>query len=159
MKDDKIQDYCRHDVPGWTAWPEVVEATFGPKGHQRACCFVSAEGVQLVASLEVWNGVRVVHASLAPVPSLLPGGTKEEELSRQVLEAAPVVLAAFLGEARVSAPAPDDLRRPQVKHFFTPHLKRIHLPNSGPPGPPGYPGCGATAPAGPAGPARPVTAP
>lgn len=96
--------------------PFIVQSIYPEGEWPFHCCFMREDGVQFIASLDDLGALQRLHISISPVTYYRPELTKDE-FEEYLYEVAPEVVQTFFGERRF-ARAPDDERRPQVKHYF-----------------------------------------
>lgn len=117
MKRKPISEYCQQEVAGWYAIPELTMTIF-PGEEEFSCVFFrESDAIQFLATVKDHNGLRVIHASLAPIRSVRKDWTDEEH-NGHIFDVAFEVLKSFF-PGRKFLRQPDDPRRPQVKHYFS----------------------------------------
>lgn len=94
-----------------------------PGEEDYTAAFMRPDGIQLSVSARDFDGVEVLHVSLAPVYSLLPnvGDAEKSWLQERLAAETPAILQEFFG-GRQFTRQPDDPRpgRGDSKHYFSP---------------------------------------
>lgn len=107
-----ITEYCRQ-VLGWVKLEFTLAA---PGKEEYSCAFIRNDGIHFMATAKSINHVELIHVTIAPLTKMsdLPEG----QLLAYIEEQTPSILEDFFPGRRF-AKQPDDLRRPQAKHYFS----------------------------------------
>lgn len=111
-----ISVYCKQEVVGWARLP--MELCLPKPGQEDFTCSYLNEslGIQLLATIEDLGSLQQIRVSLAPVKYYRPE-ISEEDFVKEIQLRAGDIIEEFFGKL-VFCRAPDDQRRPVVKHFF-----------------------------------------
>lgn len=111
-----ISVYCKQEVQGWAKLPVFMNLVF-PGMEDYSCSFLNdRDGYHLLASVKDLGSLQQIHISLAPIMYYRPDKT-EEEMVEEIVHNAGDIIEKFFGDLQFCR-APDDPRRPCVKHFF-----------------------------------------
>jgi hypothetical protein len=111
-----ISVYCEQEVDGWVKLPVFLNMAF-PGQEDYTCSFLNQkEGIHLLASVKDFGVLQQVHVSLAPIMAYRKDKT-ESEMVEEIVYRAGDIIQEFFGDLDFCR-APDDQRRPSVKHFF-----------------------------------------
>jgi hypothetical protein len=116
-----ISVYCKQDVHGWAKLP--MELCLPKPGQEDfTCSFLNESlGLQLLTTIEDLGSLQQIRVSIAPVKYYNPE-LSDEEWVREIQSKAGNIIESFFGDFGFCR-APDDERRPIVKHFF--HILEI----------------------------------
>lgn len=111
-----ISVYCKQEVVGWARLP--MELCLPKPGQEDFTCSYLNEslGIQLLATIEDLGSLQQIRVSLAPVMYYRPE-ISEQDLVKEIQLRAGDIIEEFFGNL-LFCRAPDDERRPVVKHFF-----------------------------------------
>lgn len=111
-----ISVYCKQDVHGWAKLP--MEFCLPKPGQEDFTCSFMSEslGLQLLATIEDLGSLQQIRVSIAPVKYYRPE-LSDADFLREIQSKAGNIIESFFGDL-VFCRAPDDQRRPIVKHFF-----------------------------------------
>lgn len=111
-----ISVYCKQEVQGWAKLPVFLNLVF-PGMEDYSCSFLNdKEGFHLLASVKDLGSLQQIHVSLAPIMYYRPDKT-EKEMVEEIVYRAGDIIREFFGDLEFCR-APDDERKPSVKHFF-----------------------------------------
>lgn len=104
-------NYCIQEVPGWSKLPPLL-----PDEDQ--CTFICVEyGMHFLTSIKNYGALQYIHVSIASVRSLRLDLTEQQHLDL-IFDATVEAIEKFFPK-RQFARMPEDIKRPQVKHYFS----------------------------------------
>jgi len=111
-----ISVFCKQEVEGWAKLPVFLQL-ITPGLEDYSCSFLNAkEGIHLMASMKDLGSLQQIHVSLAPIMHYRPDQT-ENGMVEEIVYKAGDIIEMFFGDLMFCR-APDDERKPSVKHFF-----------------------------------------
>ena len=111
-----ISVYCKQEVEGWAKLPVFMNLV-SPGQEDYSCGFLNdKQGIHFLASVKDFGVLQQIHVSLAPIMYYRPDKT-ESEMVEEIVYQAGDIIEKFFGDLDFCR-APDDQRRPSVKHFF-----------------------------------------
>jgi hypothetical protein len=115
---EPIAAYCKQEMAGWQVLPSTLLcADYNELPY--TCAFIRPDGIHVMASVKQRDTLPIIHVSIGPIYSYRPDITKEQ-LLKHIDDSTCDILENFFGDDVVFARAPDDARKPDIRHYFSP---------------------------------------